>query len=174
MAAHGRDPRDCKVMFCTSVILGDTVDEARQRRERFAASLADNMNVRLAGMSFLTGIDFSKFPLDEKLPEIETKTNASRASFAAYLSDDRSKTLREMLLDPGSGGIDFVGTPDSVAAQMGETMQEIGGDGFLIHDPLTRRTISEVTDGLVPALQRRGLMRTSYRHERFRDNLLEF
>jgi len=32
--------------------------------------------------------------LDEKLPEIET--NASRTSFAAYLSDDRSKTLREM------------------------------------------------------------------------------
>jgi hypothetical protein len=63
-------------MFCVSVTLGDTVEEARQRRERFAASLPHNM-------SFLTGIDFSKFPLDEPLPEIESKTNASRASFAA-------------------------------------------------------------------------------------------
>jgi alkanesulfonate monooxygenase SsuD/methylene tetrahydromethanopterin reductase-like flavin-dependent oxidoreductase (luciferase family) len=172
MAASGRDPHDCKIMFCTSVTLGDTSDEARQRRERFAASLAGNLNTRLAGMSYLTGIDFSKFPLDEKLPEITT--NASRASFAAYLSDDRSMTLREMLLDPGSGGIDFIGTSDSVAAEMGETMQEIGGDGFLVHDPLTRRAISEITDGLVPALRRRGLMRAAYSRKRFRDNLLEF
>ena len=33
-------------------------------------------------------------------------------------------TLREMLTDPASGGIDFVGTPDSVAAEMGD-----GGPG---------------------------------------------
>jgi alkanesulfonate monooxygenase SsuD/methylene tetrahydromethanopterin reductase-like flavin-dependent oxidoreductase (luciferase family) len=123
-------------------------------------------------MSYLTGIDFSKFPLDEPLPEI--KNNASQASFAAYLSGDGTKTLREMLLDPGSGGIDFVGTADSIAAEMDETMQEVGGDGFLVTDPLTRRAISEVTDGLAPALKRRGLLRTAYAHELFRDNLMEF
>ena len=37
-----------------------------------------------------------------------------------------------MLTDPASGGIDFVGTPDSVAAEMGEAAQEMGGDGFMI------------------------------------------
>jgi long-chain alkane monooxygenase len=31
-----------------------------------------------------------------------------------------------------------------------------------------------ITDGLVPALQRRGLARTSYSHHQFRDNLLAF
>jgi alkanesulfonate monooxygenase SsuD/methylene tetrahydromethanopterin reductase-like flavin-dependent oxidoreductase (luciferase family) len=124
-----------------------------------------------AGMSYLTGIDFSKFPLDEPLPEINT--NASQASFAAYLSGDGRKTLREMLLDPDNGG-DFVGTADSVAAEMGETMQETGGDGFPVTDPLTRRAISEITDGLAPALRLRGLMRSSCSHKLFRDNLLEF
>jgi len=39
---------------------------------------------------------------------------------------------------------------------------------------LTHRSISEITDGLVPALQRRGLTRRDYGHEQFRDNLLEF
>ena len=34
--------------------------------------------------------------------------------------------------------------------------------------------IIEITDGLVPALQRRGLTRTAYTHAHFRDNLLEF
>jgi len=128
--------------------------------------------VRLAGMSYLTGIDFAKFPVDEPLPEI--KTNASQASFAAYLSGDGTKTLREMLLDPGSGYLDFVGTADSVAAEMGAAMEEIGGDGFLVSDPLTRRAIGEITDGLAPALKRRKLIRSSYGHALFRDNLLEF
>jgi hypothetical protein len=32
----------------------------------------------------------------------------------------------------------------------------------------------EIADGLIPALQKRGLTRTAYQHETLRDNLLEF
>jgi hypothetical protein len=53
-------------------------------------------------------------------------------------------------------------------------MEEIGGDGILIQDPLTRKAVSEITDGLVPALKRRGVVRTAYPHALFRDNLLAF
>lgn len=71
--------------------------------------------------------------------------------------------------------IEFVGTPNSVAARMGEAMQEVGGDGYLFSLPnLSRRTLAEIEDGLVPALQRRGLARKAYSHAQFRDNLLEF
>lgn len=123
-------------------------------------------------MSFLSGIDFAQFPLDEPLPDI--KTNASQTAFAAYLNGDRNQTLRDVVLDPCSGYLDFVGTPDSVAAEIGEAMREIGGDGLLVTDLLTRRVISEVTDGLAPALKRRGLLRRRYEHTLFRENLLAF
>ena len=86
-------------------------------------------------------------------------------------------TLREAVIDYGSMGacIDLVGTPDTVAGQMAEAMQEVGGDGFLIALPnVSRRSVAEVTDGLVPALQRRGLVRKQYEHAHFRDNLLAF
>lgn len=53
-------------------------------------------------------------------------------------------------------------------------MEEVGGDGFVIAGPLTRRYIAEVTDGLVPVLQRRGLVRDGYNHAHLRDNLMEF
>jgi FMN-dependent oxidoreductase (nitrilotriacetate monooxygenase family) len=172
MEPLGRRPSDCKVLFATSVVLGDTMEEARDKRARMTAALADSMETRLAGMSYLSMIDFSKYDLDAPLPKLQT--NASRASFEAYLSGDGTKTLREMLLDPSGGGLDFVGTPDSIAAEMGEMMQDIGGDGILIQDPLTRKTIVEITDGLVPALKRRGLVRPSYEHAHFRDNLLAF
>ena len=38
----------------------------------------------------------------------------------------------------------------------------------------TRRTLAEIEDGLVPALQDRGLMRSAYEHKHFRDNLLAY
>jgi FMN-dependent oxidoreductase (nitrilotriacetate monooxygenase family) len=172
MVPQGRNPNDCKVLFNTSVIVADTMQEARDRRARMTAALEQSMDVKLGGMSFLTMIDFSKFDLDAPLPDV--KTNASRASFEAYLSGDGTRTLREMLLDPGSGGLDFVGTPDSIAAEMEAVMQEVGGDGFLIHDPLTRKAITEIADGLAPALKRRGLLQSAYPHKHFRDNLLAF
>jgi long-chain alkane monooxygenase len=73
--------------------------------------------------------------------------------------------------------VELIGTPDTVADRMGEVMEEVGGDGFLITTPVlrvSRRYVVEVADGLVPALQSRGLARTSYSHEKLRDNLLAF
>jgi alkanesulfonate monooxygenase SsuD/methylene tetrahydromethanopterin reductase-like flavin-dependent oxidoreductase (luciferase family) len=71
--------------------------------------------------------------------------------------------------------VELCGTPDAVAAQMGEVMQEVGGDGFLFSMPnVNRRTLAEIEDGLVPALQDRGLMRKAYEHKHFRDNLLAY
>ena len=45
---------------------------------------------------------------------------------------------------------------------MGEVMEEVGGDGFMFSGPVTRRYVAEITDGVVPALQRLGLARTAY------------
>jgi len=76
-----------------------------------------------------------------------------------------------------SSAASWSATPETVADRMGEIMEDVGGDGFLITSPvmrLNRRYVTEITDGLVPALQRRGLTRTAYTHEQFRDNLQEF
>jgi len=71
--------------------------------------------------------------------------------------------------------IELVGTPDTAAARMGEAMEEVGGDGYLFSLPdVSRRTIAEIEDGLVPALQGRVLVRKAYAFPQFRDNLLEF
>jgi hypothetical protein len=55
--------------------------------------------------------------------------------------------------------------------------RSVGGDGYLISTPfqrISRRRINEVCEGLVPALQRRGLMRTEYARSTLRGTLLEF
>ena len=83
--------------------------------------------------------------------------------------------IREAMATFNLGLPELVGTADSVAGQMAEIMEHVGGDGFLISMPnVTRRTLAEIEDGLVPALQSRGLVRTHYDHEQLRDNLLAF
>ena len=87
------------------------------------------------------------------------------------------KTLRQLAIDWATTGVEFIGTPEQVARKMGETMEEIGGDGFLIMKPgwdLNRNYISSITDGLVPELQRLGLTRTEYTGSTLRETLREF
>ena len=175
MVAHGRKPDDCKVLFLVSPILGDTAEEAHQKRQAMIAA-PNYIAETLIGMSSITEIDFSVFDLDAPLPAITT--NGERGSLDKFAQWGSGKTLRQLVAERVDRSIELVGTPDQVAERMAEVMEEVGGDGFLITRPgqtgLTRKYIIEITDGLVPALQRRGLARTAYTHQHFRDNLLEF
>jgi alkanesulfonate monooxygenase SsuD/methylene tetrahydromethanopterin reductase-like flavin-dependent oxidoreductase (luciferase family) len=178
--ANGRKPDSFKVLFLVSPIIGETHQAALERKAQTQAAAAANPMVRLAGMGYSTDIDFSVFDLDTPIRDLEDQmtTNGHQSSLAAFIKQNKDRTLREVASVSTSGGgqrIELLGTPAEVAGQMDEAMQEVGGDGFLItQDVLTRRSISEIADGLVPELQKRGLTRTEYTYEQFRDNLLEF
>ncbi len=45
-------------------------------------------------------------------------------------------------------------------ALMGEAMEEVGGDGFLLSPVVNRRHIAELSDGLAPALRKQVLSAT--------------
>lgn len=174
MLAHGRHPDDCKVMFVVYPILGETDREAQEKAERTFAATDKRVHTRLAQLSAQTEIDLSQFPLDEPLPD-DLETNGHQFTLDIFKTFSKGKTLREAASNMTNGAVNFVGSPDTVAAQMEEVMTEVGGDGFLINAPgLTRRYVDEVASGLAPALQKRGLMRTGYDHKLFRDNLLAF
>ena len=116
MVALGRDPDHCKTLFSTAIVLGETRAEAEEKKRRIDAATVANIDAKLAYMSFLSEVDFSTFDLNAPMEEV--KTNASRSLTQHYTKDSGKKTLREMASDPHSGGIDFVGTPDDVAAEM--------------------------------------------------------
>jgi alkanesulfonate monooxygenase SsuD/methylene tetrahydromethanopterin reductase-like flavin-dependent oxidoreductase (luciferase family) len=124
----------------------------------------------LAAMGSLFDIDFKRFDPDQPLGELTT--NGQQGTLRRFLS--QGNTLREIARNFRFGLESVVGAPDDAAAQMAEIMEEVGGDGFMFSPPLTRRVVAEITDGLVPALQRRGLVREAYGHAHLRDNLFEF
>ncbi len=177
MIGFGRSPEDAKVLFLISPVLGDTDREAQEKAERRHAVTEASIESQLAGMSYLSGFDFSTFPLDEPLPtELKGKSNGHQSVIEHFLAQADGKTLREALPSERdtTSSVDLVGSPDTVAAKMEEVMKEVGGDGFLIGLPVTRKNLTEVCDGLAPALRRRGLIRDGYEHATFRENLLAF
>ncbi len=173
VAGHGRSPKDCKTLFLVSPILGQTDAEAQARYDAVLAAEKIDLTGKLERFSYALGVDLSKFDLDETLPDdIATLVNGHQSSVRELTR--HGGTLREMLRFQSTESTPLVGSPDTVAAKMGEIMQQVGGDGFLIGSRATRNSISEVADGLAPALKRRRLIRDGYPYALFRDNLLAF
>lgn len=175
MVEYGRNPDECKVLFLVSPIVAETEDHAQYLLDQRRVSAEKNMDLRLARLGWHTNIDFSGFDLDQPVGELTT--NGHQSSLRNFLMRAGKKTLREAVVDNAvkGYGVNLVGTAESVADQMAEAMAAAGGDGFLIElGDLSRRSLATLTDGLVPALQRRGLVRKRYEHEYLRDNLLSF
>jgi alkanesulfonate monooxygenase SsuD/methylene tetrahydromethanopterin reductase-like flavin-dependent oxidoreductase (luciferase family) len=176
MASCGRNPDDCKVLFLIAPIIGETEADALERKRLREARAAATIPARLAHLGKIMNIDFGKMDLDSPVPDA-LSTNGHQQTLEQLKKLAAGRTLRETMGDHNvtALSVQLIGTPDSVAAQMGEIMQEVGGDGFLFSMPnVTRRLLAEIEDGLVPALQDRGLVRSAYTHKQFRHNLLEY
>ncbi|MCU1529903.1 MAG: FMNH2-dependent monooxygenase [Frondihabitans sp.] len=173
---NGRQGSDVKLLHLIEPVLADTVDEAKEHKRAKDAAAAADLDGKLAGLSYTSGIDMSQFDLDEPLPELEDKVNGHQSSYAVVAKMARTgKTFREILeARTGQQTVELVGTPESVADRMVEVMDEVGGDGYLVVLPFTRRNIADVTDGLAPALRRRGAIRDGYAHKTFKENLQSF
>ena len=170
----GRDPDNIKVLFLVYPFLSETSEEALAKYRRMVTS-DKFVHAALASVGQITDIDFSRFDLDEPLPRITT--NGEQGSLDKFAQWGTNKTLRQLASERFDSGLDLIGTPDEVADRMGRAMEEIGGDGFLISTPfqrVSRRYINEVCEGLVPALQRRGLVREAYTQPTLRQTLREF
>jgi alkanesulfonate monooxygenase SsuD/methylene tetrahydromethanopterin reductase-like flavin-dependent oxidoreductase (luciferase family) len=157
--------------------VAETDADAQELADREDALLSTDVAIemRLWGMSYASGgeIDYAKFDLDGPVPtEIG---NGETTSARQLISEAAGMTLRELVTKPMNYGIRMIGSFDSVAVQMGEAMQVAGpNSGFLIYQPVTRHHILNITDGLCPALRKRGLIRSSYEYSTFRENLFAF
>jgi FMN-dependent oxidoreductase (nitrilotriacetate monooxygenase family) len=170
----GRNPDDIKVLYLVYPFLGETDEEAKAKHRRIVNEPSFT-EAALAGIGQITDIDFSQYELDKPLPKLTT--NGESGALDKFQQWGSGKTLRQLTSERFDNGLDLIGTPDAVAERMGKAIEAIGGDGFLISTPfqrISRRYINEVCEGLVPALQRRGLMRTEYTRSTLRETLREF
>src|SRR6266851_1894887 len=171
MEKLGRKREHMKILPGCFVVVGDTVEEARAKRQKLD-SLVDYAN-SIASLSIALGHDASKFDPDGQLPDIP-ETNASKSGRQRLVDvAARDKlTVRQLAQRVGGyGGLAMVGTAKTIADEMEEWVETEASDGFTIMFPYLPGGLDDFCDKVVPELQRRGLFRREYEGKTLRENL---
>ncbi|HEX3439098.1 MAG TPA: LLM class flavin-dependent oxidoreductase, partial [Pseudolabrys sp.] len=158
----GRNREHLKILPGVLVVVGDTVDEARENRAR-VDSLVNYSNA-IASLSIALGHDASKFDPDKPLPDVpETNASKSGRERAIALGKREDLTVRQLAQRLGGyGGLAFVGTAKTIADAMEEWLVSEGSDGFNVMFPYLPQGLDDFADKVVPELQRRGIFRKEY------------
>jgi FMN-dependent oxidoreductase (nitrilotriacetate monooxygenase family) len=172
MQKLGRNRDHMKIMPACFVLVGDTIEEARQKRAKLD-SLVDYANA-IASLSIALGLDASKFDPDKPLPDDLPDTNASKSARerAVNLGQRENLTVRQLAQRMGGfAGLAMVGTAKTVADEMEEWLMTEGSDGFTIQFPYLPGGLDDFCQRVIPELQRRGLFRRQYEGKTLRENL---
>ena len=169
----GRNPDDVKVMFLTPVTI---LPEGGEKPEMTEAQKQASFEHNIVMASSSLDVDFSLYDLDSPVPQdISAGGHTSALEHMKKAGREHGTTLRQMFSGgKGGSGMDISGTAQEVADTLMEMMDEIGGDGFLLESVGFNHQLPDLIDGLVPALQRAGAVRTDYEGATFREVLREF
>ncbi|MBB5663907.1 FMN-dependent oxidoreductase (nitrilotriacetate monooxygenase family) [Rhizobium leguminosarum] len=156
--AAGRRPDDIKVFVGVTVVTGATQKEAEDRHTEYLRYA--NPEAGLAHFAASTGIDFSKYDLDEQI--IYGTSNAIQS--ATQLAKQRGWTKRQLLGELTIGGRypTIVGNGSKVADELGSWIEEGEIDGFNLTRTVVPESYEDFVDHVVPALQDRSLYKARY------------
>ncbi|HXQ50314.1 MAG TPA: LLM class flavin-dependent oxidoreductase [Stellaceae bacterium] len=171
MKKVGRDPDHMKILPGCMIYVGDSLDEAREKRAKLDSLV--HYDSAIAALSIALGHDASKFDPDAPLPDIpESNASKSGRERAIELARRERMTVRQLAQRLGGhGGLAMLGTPKMIADQMEEWLVNRGSDGFTLQFPYLPAGLDDFVDRVVPELQRRGLFRREYEGNTLRENL---
>ena len=172
MAKLGRAPEHMKILPACFVVVGDTVEEARAKRQKLD-SLVNYANA-IASLSIALGHDASKFDPDKPLPDDIPESNASKSGRqrAIALGKRDNLTVRQLAQRLGGySGLAMVGTAATIADEMQAWLEQDGSDGFTVMFPYLPGGLDDFVDRVVPELQGRGLFRRDYEGTTLREHL---
>ena len=171
MEKAGREPDQMKILPGCMVVVGDSLDEAREKRALLDSKV--HFDSAVASLSISLGHDASKFDPDGPLPEIpESNASKSGRERAIALAKRENLTVRQLAQRLGGySGLCILGTPGQIADEMEEWLETRGSDGFNLMFPYLPEGLDDFVDRVVPVLQRRGLFRREYEGATLRENL---
>ncbi|MFD1790419.1 LLM class flavin-dependent oxidoreductase [Ochrobactrum teleogrylli] len=171
VVAAGRNPDHLKILPAAFIVIGDTIEDAKEKRAKLDSLV--HYDSAIASLSIAIGHDVSGLDPDSYLPELPD-TNASKSSQEQVLKLAREEklTVRQLAQRYGGySGLAFVGTPESVADEMQQWLDEAGCDGFTVVFPFVPQGLDDVVERLVPELQRRNIFRSDYEGSTLREHL---
>jgi long-chain alkane monooxygenase len=168
--AHGRDRRDIVVFLGRSAIVGRTRKEAEEKyREYHRYASVDG---GLAHFSSSTGIDLSRYEMDEPIRHVKNDANNSALEAITTLSTE-PWTLRRIISQMGLGSRNppIVGSAEEVADELIAWVDETGIDGFNLSRIVAPESLQDFVDLVVPILQERGVYKREYASGTLRQKL---
>ncbi len=167
----GRSADAVKILWGVKTFVGATEEEAKAKQR----AAIEAVPIRGA-LEFMKGFGFD---YDSASVDLDTPIDATekgrfseglRKSITETLGHDA--TLRDAAVFIASGNAPHIaGTPDQVAARLEELFEAAGGDGFLINIDYSLDSIRAFVEGVVPALQARGVYRTDYAGTTLREHV---
>ncbi|KAA9111442.1 NtaA/DmoA family FMN-dependent monooxygenase [Microbacterium rhizomatis] len=180
----GRRPDDIKIIPAAGFVLGDTLAEAEEKARDIQERQLSDRTIQVT-FEQVWNRDLSSYDLDGRLPDIEPDPQAPPIiQGRAFIFQDRFETVRRWreladakgltlrgLAHEIAGRAGYVGTPEQVAQQLDDFVQEDGADGVVLGSHLVPSGLDEFVDRVVPLLQERGSLRADYEGTTLRDNL---
>ncbi len=171
-AKVGRNPDHIKILPGAFTIIGESLDEAQEKRARLDSLV--NYDSGIAAVSIALGTDARAYDPDKPLPQDIPETDASKSGRERVIALARRENLTVRQLAGrlgGYGGLAMMGTPKMIADQMEEWLVTEASDGFNVMFPYLPGGLDDFVDKVVPELQRRGLFRREYEGKTLRENL---
>jgi long-chain alkane monooxygenase len=169
-AAHGRSPDDIVVFLGRTAVVGRTRKEAEEKYQEYHRHAS--IEGALAHFSSSTGIDLSRYELDEPIRYEKNNANNSAVESITKLSQE-PWTLRRIIgqMGLGSRNAPIVGSADEVADELIAWVEQAGVDGFNLSRIVAPETLEDFVDLVVPILQERGVYKRDYARGPLRQKL---
>lgn len=156
-AAQGRDPADLKVLAGARPVVAH--DDAEAERRWASIDAVRSVDGTLARYCGYLGIDLAAWPDDARVADVPTE--AIRSILATVTGGDGTMTVARarQRIALGGGRPQFTGSPVKVADEIERWVGHGDIDGFLFMPLVQPVGFGELSDLLLPELQRRGLHR---------------
>ncbi|QOL50371.1 LLM class flavin-dependent oxidoreductase [Massilia litorea] len=170
--AAGRDGDALLVYAQALIVTGATAEEAQARLRDYRQHI--DIEAALTLLSGWTGVDFSRYALDDTIDYIDTDAGRSALASLSVADPDKRWTVREAAQFIGLGGRGPVlaGDAAQVADQLETWLDVTGIDGFNLAYALPHEDMRNVVELVVPELQRRGRYRVDSGGATLRERLL--
>ncbi|MFD3486200.1 NtaA/DmoA family FMN-dependent monooxygenase [Streptomyces sp. NPDC058665] len=186
LARYGRSHRDLLILPAATFVLGDTDAEAEElarevRRQQVSGATA------IKHLEFVWNRDLSAYDPEGPLPGIDPDVSddhisKGRAQVRRYrdplatarewreLAAANNWSIRDLVINTGNKQT-FVGSPETVARTINDSVQADVSDGFILVPHITPGGLDPFADKVVPLLQEQGVFRTEYEGTTLRDHL---
>lgn len=175
IAAAGRRPDSVAIMPGLVTYVGSTVAEAQAKQRALDELLPVENSLRQ--LSVFTAQDTSEWELDAPVPQLPPLRDfpGPKGRYATILRiiETEQPTVRQLLgrLAAGGGHCTMVGTPESIADEIENWLDDGGADGFNLMPPSLPYGINDFVNYVIPELQRRGRFRRDYQTSTLRGHL---